>query len=95
VTWQMTSDIVRVIWSMYSGNIVESSEFRRNRKSVQNTHTVVMIRTHLMGVNASHEVIVNKAIEERHINPKVKDGHSLVMDKWSKAVRFGTIKEYG
>jgi hypothetical protein len=48
-----------------------------------------------MGVNASHEVIVNKAIEERHINPKVKDGHSLVMDKWSKAVRFGTIKEYG
>lgn len=41
-----------------------------------------------------NEVIMDKAIEESHINPRVKDGYSFVIDKWSKAVRFGMIQGY-
>ena len=72
-------------------NIVE------NHQSHGRTESHTKIQSEELGSQdaaSKAQVIVDKAHKEREVNPKVKDGHSLVTDKRRKAVRFGTIKVY-
>ena len=74
------------------GNIVE------NHQSHGRTESHTKIQSDELGSSQDAarqaQAIMDKAHKEREVNPKVKDGHSLVMDKKRKAVRFGMIKVY-
>ena len=76
---------------MGRGNIVE------NHQSHGRTESHTKIQSDELGSHDAKrqaQVIVDKAHKEREVNPRMKDGHSLVTDKRRKAVRFGTIKVY-
>jgi hypothetical protein len=73
------------------GNIVE------NHQSHGRTESHTKMQSDKLGSQDAArqtQVIMDKAYKERDPNLEVKDGHSLVMDKRRKAVRFGTIKVY-
>jgi hypothetical protein len=71
------------------GNIVENHQSRGRTES----HTTM--QSDELGSQDTvqqAQAIMDKAHKEREINLKVKDGHSLVMDKRRKTVRFGMTK---